>query len=750
MKRFFLVLLALAIISLPALAESELIYRTEDVELHLPGSWAGKILILPSLNGATFYQKASYDKYMDEGIPGGGYLFTLGGSVDNSFEDLPSFIYLGFCEDSAMNYYMELPTDYPAYMEDDIRAEWDDMHKMMRGIAQGAVIRRSAVKPACRQYTGLDPWGNPLTITIDSISNEKIDWTYTEDFGGLVLIQSFEDTVLVDGQATFHIEAAIQDAEYVTCNYSGTMTIDDDALTITYTAGEMTEESSEGGSTAYHVEALEEDDRTVVLKSGNADMADSAAPEIITSGDYDYSVSDGTATIVKYNGDEVTVEIPSEIDGHPVVEVGAEAFRYRKLKSVSFSDGIRIIGQQAFEYCEITDSLRLPENVTISDNAFSYAKLPTAVTIPAGATVAKCAFSYCKAMGRVVIEAGATIKSRAFEYCDDLEWMVCADGNHLEKGAFGYCRKMKQAILCGNVETDEKSFSNCGKIEVASAEAGEYDALKQSALDGSLGSSPDGQTDSSPNEAKEKVLEIINSPATLEGVTVSLEKATAVKDHDPERYTYSFSGTLENNTDEGIMQVIYTFALIDENGEEYRSFGEVYDGEDSALPPHTKIDFIHDGIRWGPQSVPSAVKIGISSVKTESELPPAHLPKAGEYLYQTLGNEKLANILNEKPVELSFHVDQGGYGRTATFQAGAALDKAVELFCAMKIGAESGEWVTDNYNWISFTWEDGSHTGISLNLNNLEYSVHSTPHTYTLENLDAFWSYCAGYLEEDA
>ncbi len=68
----------------------------------------------------------------------------------------------------------------------------------------------------------------------------------------------------------------------------------------------------------------------------------------------------------------------------------------------------------------------------------------------------------------------------------------------------------------------------------------------------------------------------------------------------------------------------------------------------------------------------------------------------------------------------------------------------------MKIGAESGEWVTDNYNWISFTWEDGSHTGISLNLNNLEYSVHSTPHTYTLENLDAFWSYCAGYLEEDA
>ena len=45
------------------------------------------------LNGAAFYQKASYDRYLEEeGIAGGGYLFALGGSVDSSFEGLPSFI----------------------------------------------------------------------------------------------------------------------------------------------------------------------------------------------------------------------------------------------------------------------------------------------------------------------------------------------------------------------------------------------------------------------------------------------------------------------------------------------------------------------------------------------------------------------------------------------------------------------------------------------------------------------------------
>ncbi|MBQ8955243.1 MAG: hypothetical protein IJ048_14145, partial [Clostridia bacterium] len=280
------------------------------------------------------------------------------------------------------------------------------------------------------------------------------------------------------------------------------------------------------------------------------------------------------------------------------------------------------------------------------------------------------------------------------------------------------------------------------EVEVTEAEAGEYDALKQSALDGSS----DGQEDASPEV---RTLEIIGSPAALGGVIATLDKAAAETNPETGGFTYTLTGTLENNSDEGIMQVIYTFALIDENGEEFRSFAIVYDGEDTAIPPRTKIDFNHDDVKWGKQSIPAVVEIGISSVKTETELPPVHVPQTGEYLYQALGDEKLANIREEPPVELSFHVDQGGYGRTATFKKGGALDKAIELFCAIKIGEESGEWVTDNYNGIEFVWEDGSYTGISLNLSNLEYWAHSILHTYELENLDAFWSYCAEYLQED-
>ena len=244
-------------------------------------------------------------------------------------------------------------------------------------------------------------------------------------------------------------------------------------------------------------------------------------------------------------------------------------------------------------------------------------------------------------------------------------------------------------------------------------------------------------------------LAIAQGSATQESVTVTLKKASAQKKLVPASYEYAFSGTIENNSDESVMKVIYTFTLYDKNGEEFRSFGEVYDGVEEGIPPHDKIDFSLDGVRWGAQSVPDSVSIGISSVQTETELPPARLPQPGEYLYQALGSENLSAIREHPPKAISLHVDQGGYGRTATFDEGTLLDEAVELFCAIKIGEETDRWVTDNYNWIRLTWEDGTETYISLNLYSLEVIAHSSPHMYALEHLDAFWSFAAEYLEED-
>lgn len=139
MKRLIALMLVLLMLALPALAEpmsaldytddiledGSPIYYFQEFSMNLPAGWRGKVMALPEENGVAFYQVASYEKYLEEGLEGGGFLFRLGASVNQSFSELPAFEYLGFSEDSAMNYYLELPSDYPAYNDEAIRAEYD-------------------------------------------------------------------------------------------------------------------------------------------------------------------------------------------------------------------------------------------------------------------------------------------------------------------------------------------------------------------------------------------------------------------------------------------------------------------------------------------------------------------------------------------------------------------------------------------------------------------------------------------------
>lgn len=359
------------------------------------------------------------------------------------------------------------------------------------------------------------------------------------------------------------------------------------------------------------------------------DEREAILSRIVSSEDYDYLPNDdGTATIMKYTGDADRLTIPSEIDEYRVTGIGTEAFGNQKLKSVSIPDSIRIIDELAFYECEITESLQIPENITIGHYAFNCASLPSAVVIPAGTTVEKYAFSYCKAMARVCIDPGSVLKDHAFVYCNDLTLVVCGDGCRLETEAFHSCQSIETIFLCGDVRAEAKMFDECGDIEVTAGE--NYETLKQSALDGSWS----GRGNASPKDKPEKA---------------------------------------------------------------------------------------------------------------ETEQSPAKELKTGDYLYQAFGNEKLADIKEEPPVKLTFHVDQEGNGKTATLTEGDALDHAVELFCAIQVGEVVDVFYTDSYNGIGFTWEDGSGTYIILTQDYLEYSVHS----YELEHLDEFWSFCADYLEAD-
>ena len=120
------------------------IYYFPELSLTLPAQWSGKVMAIAEEGRTAFYQKASYEAFQKEGIPGGGFLFALGAAVNSDFQNLPAFRYIGFSEASAMNYYLELPTDSPAYGDPAIREEYDAMLAQVDRVAEDAEIYQNS------------------------------------------------------------------------------------------------------------------------------------------------------------------------------------------------------------------------------------------------------------------------------------------------------------------------------------------------------------------------------------------------------------------------------------------------------------------------------------------------------------------------------------------------------------------------------------------------------------------------------
>ena len=128
----------------------------------------------------------------------------------------------------------------------------------------------------------------------------------------------------------------------------------------------------------------------------------------ITSGNYEYTVADGNATITKFNSTTTdAVTIPSTIDNYPVTAIGEKAFQNCiNLKSVTIPNGVTSIGENAFYYCTLLESVTIPDSVTsIGENAFSYCTSLKSVTIPNGVTsIGKNAFYYCTLLESIYVD----------------------------------------------------------------------------------------------------------------------------------------------------------------------------------------------------------------------------------------------------------------------------------------------------------------------------------------------------------
>ena len=111
-----------------------------------------------------------------------------------------------------------------------------------------------------------------------------------------------------------------------------------------------------------------------------------ASNEMYECGDYIYILmEDGTAAIINYIGAASELEVPGEIEGHPVAYIADGTFyQCDSLTSITLPDGVTSIGDSAFYSCGSLTGITLPDSVvSMGGNPFAACgKLQTIAVSP--------------------------------------------------------------------------------------------------------------------------------------------------------------------------------------------------------------------------------------------------------------------------------------------------------------------------------------------------------------------------------
>ena len=116
-----------------------------------------------------------------------------------------------------------------------------------------------------KSFSGKDPWGEDMTVSVTDISGNTLSWTLTEAVnGGEEKIEAeFTDTLMKGNVGTFLLEDSLEND---LCSYSGTIRLTDQAVVITYVDGALETQSENGNSSWHMAGAVPEADREIVLK----------------------------------------------------------------------------------------------------------------------------------------------------------------------------------------------------------------------------------------------------------------------------------------------------------------------------------------------------------------------------------------------------------------------------------------------------------------------------------------------------
>ena len=222
-----------------------------------------------------------------------------------------------------------------------------------------------------------------------------------------------------------------------------------------------------------------------------ADTASSTEQEI-SVGDYKYAYTvdaHGNATITEFRGPvnpandgPYDIEIPTELNGHPVTGLGEYSFAANpydghqgnplcsKIRSVTIQQNVTSIGDRAFDGCSALTTLSLGEKIkTIGNYAFENCTSLTGVTIPQSVTsIGYYAFEGCTHLNPLTIKGPITLMGNyAFAGSTYLTSLtLCPDIQTIGNFAFLGSTSLKTVTLPKNLTSiGEYAFANCSELE---------------------------------------------------------------------------------------------------------------------------------------------------------------------------------------------------------------------------------------------------------------------------------------------
>jgi hypothetical protein len=182
---------------------------------------------------------------------------------------------------------------------------------------------------------------------------------------------------------------------------------------------------------------------------------------------FDYTTNGGAITITGYSQPCETVDIPSSLNGLPVVEIGTNAFRDRDyVRSVTIPTSVTNIGPGAFQGCLNLTNVLLPNNLrSISHDTFNSCYSLYTLNIPSSiGSIGANVFSNCFNLRKISFPAGVTnIGSGAFEACYDLTNIVLPDNLHsISDYTFDGCDLLTNlSIPAGVTSIGTNAFAGC-------------------------------------------------------------------------------------------------------------------------------------------------------------------------------------------------------------------------------------------------------------------------------------------------